>query len=301
MKRIIILILVGATPIIFVFLDARLDTRVIDSLMWQWVQLTGTPEDQMQYLLSRLNRRQVKKVRPINALPGWTYYDPLLRQCPPENSGPFTRDEWVKLDARVILWCWYREVLSEYPSLYIEFFDDYAPNQYRVNKKAFEGVMRKISSGNHGKILGSVITGPYGALWSYQTFVFQSEGNHILAIRTIFAHARFRYKASTRLTYNEYNNLMKDLRVLTNNTEDFYANHLNIKENGKDVVFDDWNYQVLICGWGEYKSKCQPLLYEASNMVHKSELMLFKEKCIKTLDRLLIDELNWTILYYLPP
>ena len=94
---------------------------------------------------------------------------------------------------------------------------------------------------------------------------------------------------------------MKNLRILTNNAGDFYANHLNINKNRKDVVFDDWNYQALICGWDEYKSKCQPLLYEESNMVHGYELKLFKEKSIKTLNRLLIDELNWTILYYLPP
>ena len=301
MKKRIILILITATPLFIVILDAQLDTRIIDSLKWQWVQLTGTPEDQMQYLLSSLNRRQVKKARPINVLPDWTYYAPFLSQCPPENSGPLTLDEWVKLDAGAIFWCWYREVLSEYPSLYIEFFDDYAPNQYHVNKRVFEGVMRKISSGNREKILGSVIIGPYGSLWTYQTFVCQSEGDHVLAIRTIIAHARFRFKASTRLTYKEYNNLMKNLRILTNNAGDFYANHLNINKNRKDVVFDDWNYQALICGWDEYKSKCQPLLYEESNMVHGYELKLFKEKSIKTLNRLLIDELNWTILYYLPP
>jgi len=301
MKKRIILILITATPLFIVILDAQLDTRIIDSLKWQWVQLTGTPEDQMQYLLSSLNRRQVKKARPINVLPDWTYYAPFLSQCPPENSGPLTRDEWVKLDAGAIFWCWYREVLSEYPSLYIEFFDDYAPNQYRVSKRVFEGVMRKISGENPGRILGGVITGPYGALWSYQTFVFQSEGDHVVVIRSIIMHARFRCKSSARLTNREYDNLMTELQMLAANAGDFYASHLNIRDTWNERFLDDWSYQALICEWEENKSICHPLLYGSDFMEQDAELELFNDKSIKILDRLLVHELKWTILYYLPP
>ena len=301
MKRIIILILVAAAPSVFVILDAMLNTGILDLLKWQWVQLTGTPEDQTRYLLSGSHMIRVKKARPANTLPDWTNYETLLSQCPAEDAVLFTRDEWVKLDARVILWCWYREVLIEYPSLYIEFFDDYAPNQYRVSKRVFEGVMRKISGENPGRILGGVITGPYGALWSYQTFVFQSEGDHVVVIRSIIMHARFRCKSSARLTNREYDNLMTELQMLAANAGDFYASHLNIRDTWNERFLDDWSYQALICEWEENKSICHPLLYGSDYMEQDAELELFNEKSIKTLDRLLVHELKWTILYYLPP
>ena len=89
--------------------------------------------------------------------------------------------------------------------------------------------------------------------------------------------------------------------MLAANAGDFYASHLNIRDTWNERFFDDWSYQALICEWEENKSICHPLLYGSDFMEQDAELELFNDKSIKILDRLLVHELKWTILYYLPP
>lgn len=287
---VLILPVSGLVLLLLVYPDVRYE------LEWLWIRYTSPPEKQLDHYFALMKKMEVNKPKPPDMPPDWTDSDSWLNQCPLEESGPATRDEWIKLEARVTTWCWYKEILTEYPSQYIEFYDDYALNKFYANKNHFAYILNKLSKNNPGRLLASVITGPTGALWSYQTFVFQTEGDHVLAIQTTYAHARFRYKAAIRLSHKKFNLLLNNLMKLTDMMEEVYTDHKDEEEH--ETVVSDWDYYVLICWWDENTFNRQPLFHKVNGATDKSKFNAYREKAWETLERLLIDKLDWTKLYY---
>jgi len=90
-------------------------------------------------------------------------------------------------------------------------FDDYTPGSYHVDPLDLADGVRTRQSTQTPAIRALLVIGPYGALWAFDVWLFEEEGEVFRANRLVFAHARITFKATKLLSRQDLDSLLGTL------------------------------------------------------------------------------------------
>lgn len=89
-----------------------------------------------------------------------------------------------------------REVLFSAPTPRTRLFDDYTEGSYHIDKLDLSRGLASAAAACGVQLLGLVVIGPIGPLWSYHVISLQQEGDLVRANTLVMPHARITAKAT---------------------------------------------------------------------------------------------------------
>lgn len=106
----------------------------------------------------------------------------------------------------------FRELLEPEYSPATRLFDDYTEGSYHVDKiDTYKGLVEAAQAAGR-TLLGVLVVGPSGGLWSYGVTAFFEEGDQVRANRLMMPHARITWKGTALLTRTQYADIIASLR-----------------------------------------------------------------------------------------